>query len=338
MTENKTRSSTIDRLDVGIRPDGYRLPDAARIGAVRLQVSDLARSIVYYTTVLGFGVRSQTGSVAVLGPHGSAAPLIELHERPGIRRVPRRGLLGLYHFAILLPDRESLGRFVTHLSGVGGSKSQDPTPNSQGDQWRGTAYAGSADHAVSEALYLSDPDGLGIEVYADRPRSQWRANGREIAMITEPLDLPALVRAAAGQPWVGMPAGTVIGHVHFHVGAIREAEAFYHSALGFDKTAWTYPGALLLSAGGYHHHVGTNIWAAGSPAATPDDARLLEWELGLPSAADVDAAAASAAASGHGVQEDGADRLLTDPWEITVRITRSSLRRSHGDTEPRRNS
>jgi catechol 2,3-dioxygenase len=119
-----------------------------------------------------------------------------------------------------------------------------------------------------------------------------------------------------------MPAGTVIGHVHFHVGVLREAEAFYHSALGFDKTAWSYPGALFLSAGGYHHHVGTNIWAAGSPAATPDDARLLEWELVLPSPADVDAAAASAAASGHGVQEDGADRLLTDPWGITVRIVR----------------
>jgi len=303
----------------GIRPDGYRLPDAARIGAVRLQVSDLARSLVYYTTVLGLRLLSRTGSMAVLGPQGSAEPLVELHERPGIRPVPPRGLLGLYHFAILLPDRESLGRFVTHLAEEG-------------------AYAGSADHAVSEALYLSDPDGLGIEVYADRPRSQWRANDREIAMTTEPLDLRSLVRAAAGQPWTGMPVGTVIGHVHFHVGAIREAEAFYHSALGFDKTAWTYPGALFLSAGGYHHHVGTNIWAAGSPVATPDDARLLEWELVLPSAADVDAAAASAAASGHGVQEDGADRLLTDPWGITVRITQSSLRRSHGDTKTRRNS
>jgi catechol 2,3-dioxygenase len=293
----------VDRVDVGIHPDGYRLPDVACIGAVRLQVSDLAHSLVYYTSVLGFRVLSQTGSVAVLGPHGSAAPLVELHERRGIRPVPRRGLLGLYHFAILLPDRESLGRFVTHLAEVG-------------------AYAGSADHAVSEALYLSDPDGLGIEVYADRPRSQWRANGREIAMTTEPLNLRSLARAAAGQPWTGMPAGTVIGHVHFHVGAIREAEAFYHSALGFDKTAWTYPGALFLSAGGYHHHVGTNIWAAGSPAATSDDARLLEWELVLPSAADVDAAAASAAASGHGVRYDGADRLLTDPWGITVRIVR----------------
>jgi len=311
MTNDKARSSTVGRLDVGIRPDGYRLPDAARIGVVRLQVSDLARSLVYYTTVLGFRVQSQTGSLAVLGPHGGAVPLIELHERPGIRPVPPRGLLGLYHFAILLPDRESLGRFVTHLAEVG-------------------AYAGSADHAVSEALYLSDPDGLGIEVYADRPRSQWRANGRQIAMTTVPLDLRGLVRAAAGQTWIGMPAGTVIGHVHFHVGAIREAEAFYHSALGFDKTAWTYPGALFLSAGGYHHHVGTNIWAAGSPAATPDDARLLEWELVLPSAADVDAAAASAAASGHGVREDGADRLLTDPWGVTVRIVRLTNHEGHG--------
>ncbi len=303
MTDDSRREATVRGMQVGIRPDGYRLPDAARIGAVRLQVGDLARSLVYYTTVLGFRVLSQIDSVAMLGSQGSAAPIAELRERRGIRPVPRRGLLGLYHFAILLPDRESLGRFVAHLDGVG-------------------AYAGSADHAVSEALYLSDPDGLGIEVYADRPRAQWRANGGEMAMTPVPLDLRSLARAAAGQPWTGMPTGTVIGHVHFHVGAIREAETFYHSALGFDKMAWTYPGALFLSAGGYHHHVGTNTWAAGSPAATPDDARLLEWELVLPSAADVDAAAASATASGHGVQADGADRLVTDPWGITVRIAR----------------
>ena len=305
--DDSRRDALASGVQVGIRPDGYRLPDAARIGAVRLQVSDLARSLVYYTTVLGLRVLSQAGSMAVLGTQGSAAALVELHERRGIHPVPRRGLLGLYHFAILLPDRESLGRFVTHLAEAG-------------------AHAGSADHAVSEALYLSDPDGLGIEVYADRPRAQWRANGREIAMTTKPLDLRHLVRAADGQPWTGMPAGTVIGHVHFHVGAIREAERFYHSALGFDKMAWTYPGALFMSAGGYHHHVGTNIWAEGSPAATSDDARLLEWELVLPSAADVDAAAASAAGSGHHVQEDGTDKLLTDPWGITVRIVRGSGR------------
>src|SRR5258706_15590122 len=144
---------------IGIRPEGYRLPGAARIGTVRLQVSDLDRSVEYYTTVLGLPGLSRTGSVAALGPNDGPAPLIELHERPGARPVPRRGLLGLYHFAILLPDRAALGRFVAHL-GEGG------------------AYAGSADHLVSEALYLSDPDGLGMEVYADRPRRQGTGHGR----------------------------------------------------------------------------------------------------------------------------------------------------------------
>jgi catechol 2,3-dioxygenase len=297
-------TTTMGAARMGVRPDGYRLPDAARIGMVRLQVSDLGRSLEYYRTVLGLRVLLQTDSVAVLGPNGGSRALIELHEHRGARSVPRRGLLGLYHFAILLPDRKALGGFVAHLAEVG-------------------AHAGSADHLVSEALYLSDPDGLGIEVYADRPRSTWTANGREIAMTTEPLDVRSLVREAGGERWTEMPAGTVIGHVHFHVGAIREAEAFYHSALGFDKMAWSYPGALFLSAGGYHHHVGTNIWAAGAPAATKDDARLLEWELVLPATADVDAAAANAAAAGHLVEEAGADRLFTDPWGIIVRITRS---------------
>ena len=217
---------TSELMQVGIRPSGYRLPDEARVGRVRLQVSDLRASLPYYTDVLGLRVLSQERAVAVLGVPGGSA-LIELHERRGVRRVPRRGLLGLYHFAILLPDRAALGRFVTHLREVGAS-------------------AASADHLVSEALYLADPDGLGIEVYADRPREQWPTRGREIAMATEPLDLRALVRAAGVEPWTGMPAGTTIGHVHFHVGTIREAEAFYHSALGFDKVAWTLSGRVVL--------------------------------------------------------------------------------------------
>ena len=295
---------TNELLEIGIQPVGHRLPDDARVGRVRLQVSDLDTSLAYYTRVLGFRVASQQGTVAELRPQDGPV-LVELHERPGARPVPRRGLLGLYHFAILLPDRAALGRFVAHLGEVG-------------------AYAGSADHLVSEALYLSDPDGLGIEVYADRPRGQWTCHGREIAMTTAPLDLRALVRASGGEPWTGMPSGTTIGHVHFHVGALDEAEAFYHSALGFDKVVWSYPGALFFSAGGYHHHVGTNTWAAGEPAAGADDARLLEWELRLPAAKDIAAAAASAARAGYGVRIDEADRLMTDPWGTTVRLTQRS--------------
>jgi len=295
---------TSELPDIGIRPRGFQLPAGARVGRVRLQVSDLARSIAYYTGVLGLSVVTQEGQVASLGLKDGSI-LVELHERRGVRPVPRRGLLGLYHFAILLPDRAALGRLVTHLANVG-------------------AYAGSADHRVSEALYLSDPDGLGIEVYADRPRAEWKTNGREIAMATEPLDLRALVRAAGGEPWTGMPVGTIIGHVHFHVGALPEAEGFYHSALGFDKVVWSYPGALFFSAGGYHHHVGTNTWAAGAPVATPDDARLLEWELRLPESTDITTASANAAKAGHEVREAGADRLITDPWGTTVRLTQRS--------------
>jgi catechol 2,3-dioxygenase len=264
-------------------------------------VSDLAQSIAYYTDVLGFTASADEDGVAVLATR-DGVPLVELHERKGIRPVPRHGRLGLYHFAILLPDRQALGRFVAHLAEVG-------------------AYAGSADHLVSEALYLADPDGLGIEVYADRPRTQWKTNGREIAMTTAPLDLRALVRAADGERWTGMPAGTTIGHVHFHVATLPEAEAFYHSALGFDKVVWSYPGALFFSAGGYHHHVGTNTWAAGEPAATAQDARLIEWELRLPTAADVASAAASARRAGYEIHEAHDDRLITDPSRITVRLT-----------------
>jgi len=286
---------------VGIRPVGYRLPEQARVGRVRLQVSDLSRSIPYYTNALGFAASAREDGVAVLATADGTA-LIELHERKGIRPVPRHGRLGLYHFAILLTDRQALGRFVMHLAEIG-------------------AYAGSADHLVSEALYLADPDGLGIEVYADRPRAQWKTNGHEIAMATEPLDLRALVRAGGGEPWTVMPAGTTIGHVHFHVATLRDAETFYHSALGFDKVVWSYPGALFFSAGGYHHHVGANTWVAGAAVATADDARLLEWELRLPSVDDIASAAANAARAGYEIDEAGDDRLITDPSGITVRLT-----------------
>ena len=299
-----TNVMTTTAQPVGIPPAGYQIPDEAHIGRVRLQVGDLDASIPYYTGVLGFRVIDRQGSVAVLGTL-DGSPLIELHERQGARPVPRRGRIGLYHFAMLLPDRAALGRFVAHLAGIG-------------------AYAGSADHLVSEALYLNDPDGLGIEVYADRPRAAWQTHGREIAMATDPLDLRSLVRAAGGEPWTGMPAGTTIGHVHFHVNTLEEAEAFYQGALGFDKVVWSYPGALFFSAGGYHHHVGTNTWASGAPAATPEDARLLEWELRLPATTDIAVASANAATAGFDVRTDGDHYLITDRSGITVRLTTRS--------------
>src|SRR6266550_995638 len=166
----------------GIHPKGYRLPQSTHLGRVRLQVADLERSLVFYEKVLGLRVIRRTADSVSLGPFGEDREMVHLHQLKSARPVPRRGLLGLYHFAILLPDRAALGRFVAHLAEIG-------------------AHAGSADHLVSEAIYLSDPDGLGIEVYADRPRSTWNANGREIAMTTEALDLRMLVLAAGGERW-----------------------------------------------------------------------------------------------------------------------------------------
>ena len=285
-------------LDYGIAPAGYRLPAATRVGSVRLQVSDLQRSIDYYTEVIGLRAVGREADAADLGAHGDDRPLVRLQARAGIHAVPRRGAFGLYHFAILLPDRAALGRFVTHLAAIG-------------------VRAGAADHLVSEALYLTDPDGLGIEVYADRPRHTWRHAGRELAMATDPLDVVSLGAAGRGEPWTGAPTGTAMGHMHLHVGDLDEARRFYHHALGFDVIVWSYPGALFFSAGGYHHHLGANTWAPG-PAATDAQARLLDWELLVPHAADADAAAASLKAAGHVVNHDGTAWTATDPWGTRV--------------------
>ena len=286
----------------GIAPPGFRLPDETRLGPVRLQVADLARSLAYYERVLGLRVLQRGEGTATLGNVGGTAPLVELRERPGARPMPRRGRLGLYHFAILLPDRAALGRFLRHLGEIGES-------------------AGMSDHFVSEAIYLSDPDGLGIEVYADRPRHAWRHEARQLAMATEPLDVEDLLRAGRPETWSGMPAGTVIGHVHLYVDDLEGAAKFYHQGLGLDKTVWSYPGALFMSAGGYHHHLGTNTWAAGAQPAGPDDARLLEWEIVVPTAADVAGALASLGSSGAAVEPAaGGGALARDPWGTAVRL------------------
>ncbi|MEX2582118.1 MAG: VOC family protein [Gemmatimonadota bacterium] len=293
--------------EYGIAPVGFRLPAATRPGRVRLQVADLEKSLAFYQQVLGLRVLEKLGSAVSLGAHEAEPPVVELLERPGAAAVPRRGRLGLFHFAILLPDRAALGRFVAHLTSI-------------------AVRAGASDHLVSEALYLQDPDGLGIEVYADRPRSTWRHEDRQLVMATEPLDLSSVVAAGGGEPWSGMPAGTAIGHVHLHVGRLDEASAFYHEALGLDRVVWNYPGALFLSAGGYHHHLGLNTWAAGAEPAADDEARLLEWELLVPSARDAERALDSLAAVDHPVQRDAEGGVARDPWGTVLRIRAAAPR------------
>lgn len=284
------------------RAPEFRLPSTTRLGPVHLQVADLGRSIAYYEQIIGLRTLERSGDAARLAGATDGDALVDLQARPGARPIPRHGRLGLYHFAILLPDRRALGRFVAHLA-------------------RGGQRLAAADHAVSEAIYLSDPDGLGIEVYADRPRDTWRFDGGEIHMVSEPLDLDDLVAAGGGAAWDGAPSGTTIGHVHLHVGDLAQGRAFYHGALGFDVTVSSYPGALFLSAGGYHHHLGTNTWAAAATPAAPDEARLLEWHVALPDAVSRDRAAASLAAASFEVERNAeGDVVSRDPWGTQVRL------------------
>jgi catechol 2,3-dioxygenase len=262
--------------------------------------------VAYYEQVIGFRTRERSATRAILGSDSDDPPILELHEHRGAQPVPRRGRIGLFHFAILLPERAALGRFVVHLA-------------------RASIRAGMSDHLVSEAIYLSDPDGLGIEVYADRPRSAWRHDGGQIEMATNPLDVTALAAASNDQPWTALPAGTIIGHVHLHVGDLAGASAFYHEALGFDKVVWSYPGALFLSAGGYHHHLGTNTWAVGAPVAGPDDARLIDWEILVPLAEDATRAGRSLISAGYAAEEVDGGWSTADPWGTTLRLSASAI-------------
>ncbi len=288
----------------GLPPRGYRLPDATRLGAAHLQVADLDRSVAFYAGTMGFHVATRAGAHAVLTAKGNDRVLIELREHRGARPAARRASLGLFHVAILLPDRPALGRFLGHMRSLG-------------------VPVGAGDHRVSEALYLSDPDGLGLEVYADRPRASWQRLGRELMLATDPVDLDALLDSGADGPWTGMPTGTTIGHVHLQVGDLAIAQAFFGETLGFDRMTTRYPGALFLGAGGYHHHVGTNTWAG--PSARPpgaEDARLLAWTIELPDVPSLHAAAASLRAAGRDADFEGETLLRTrDPWGTAIRLT-----------------
>jgi len=229
------------------------LPPDAHIGRVDLTVRDLDASVAFYRDVLEFRAISHDDGEAALTADGSGT-LIALHGRRDAVAKPRRST-GLFHFAILVPTRAALGRSLRRLIDT---------------RWQ---LSGAADHLVSEALYLNDPDGLGIEIYRDRPREDWSTVAGQIAMATDPLDLEDVAsEPGADTPWTGLEPATVIGHVHLHVAALEGAEQFYCGRVGFAPTVRGYPGALFVSAGGYHHHLGLNTWVGEGAPPPPENA------------------------------------------------------------------
>lgn len=250
------------------------IPPETHVGPVRLTVADLDREREFYERAIGLRVLDDQGdndgSTLRLGADGTV--VVELVGDPDAP-PRRRGTTGLFHLAILVPSRADLAGALRRVVGAGGP------------------LAGASDHLVSEALYLADLEGNGIEIYRDRPRDQWRRVDGQIEMATLPLDLDSLLAEQGEGESPHAPAGTRIGHVHLHVADLAAAEEFYAGVLGFDVTVRGYPGALFLSAGGYHHHIGVNTWAGeGAPAPPPRSRGLRDFAIVLPGAAELDAA------------------------------------------------
>jgi catechol 2,3-dioxygenase len=272
------------------------------IGSVHLTIADLDRSVRFYETRLGFRLQGIEGRTARLGADGP--DLLFLTEATTARRA--HGTTGLYHFAILVPSRRDLARALRRFVDTR------------------TTMQGFADHGVSEALYLSDPDGNGIEVYRDRPRDEWPLAGGRLQMGTAPLDVEALLEELPNddEPWTGFAAATRIGHVHLHVSQLAAADQFYVNVLGFDLMQRYGHAALFVSAGGYHHHVGLNTWAGvGAPAPPRGAIGLRHFTVRMASRAALEALERRLSAAGIGVDSGGDGLLVRDPSDNAIQFT-----------------
>lgn len=259
---------------------------------MRLRVGDLDGTRDFYERVLGLEALETTPALARLGAAGKS--LVELAFAPEAPPRPRR-TTGLFHLAILVPGRAELGAALRRLTDAG---------------W---GLTGASDHLVSEALYTSDPEGNGIEIYRDRPREDWPRTGGELKMDTLPLDLGSLL-ADADPDRAPLASGTRMGHVHLNVAGVAASEAFYCGVLGFEPTVRSYPGALFVSAGGYHHHLGLNTWVGEGAPPPPEGSRgLVRFEVVLPEAAEVEAVAAWLDGAGVAIRREGEAVAFVDP-------------------------
>ena len=270
-----------------------------RIGTVRLKVRDLGAVSAFYQSVLGLTPVATGEDRITLGPGGT--PLLELMSDPKLAPLdPRQA--GLFHTAFLMPTRADLARWVAHVT-----EARVP-------------LQGASDHIVSEALYLADPEGNGIEVYADRPVSRWHGPRGEIRMSTDPLDAQDLLQSAEGTAWSDFPEGGCIGHVHLQVGETTEADRFYRDVLGLDIAAH-YPGASFYGSGGYHHQLAGNVWNSRRASTRPEGmAGLDAVEVVVRDAAQIDTIAARAESAGIDVTRNADGLAVRDPWGTAITL------------------
>jgi catechol 2,3-dioxygenase len=271
---------------------------------VALTVSDLDRSRAFYERAIGLRASELDDGGLALGVAGEPR-LIELRGDSSAPRLNRRAP-GLYHVAILVPTRVDLAFALARLAVA---------------RW---PLDGASDHLVSEALYLSDPDGNGIEIYRDRPRADWPRVGDQLQMATVALDLDDVLAELRGvsELQTQAPAGTRIGHVHLQVADLDRAEAFYHGVLGFDVMVRGYPGALFVSAGGYHHHIGLNTWhSAGAAPAPAGSVGLRSFTVELPGALELEAARSRIEAAGLPTHSEPGRVFVRDPFGSGVILT-----------------
>lgn len=278
------------------------LHPGTNIGMVTLRVSDLERSRRFYEGILAFQAIEERPGAVILGAQDKQ-PLFELLEVPGAAPQPGRAT-GLYHIAILFPSRADLGRELSRLVKVG---------------WQ----IGQGDHLVSEALYISDPDGNGLEIYRDRPRNTWRWENGQLVMASDPVDIESMLEEGErdAQAWDVLPAGTRVGHVHLQVGDIPQAEHFYRDILGFDVMA-RMPSALFVSAGKYHHHIAVNTWHSLGAAPTPaTSVGLQNYEVAIPTPEGLLEVKERLLAHGIPFEEEAERIQVNDPWNNRILLT-----------------
>lgn len=259
-----------------------------RTARVALTVRDLQAVGRWYEETVGL---HRLGGDAEQASYGTAGgtPLLELRRDTAARRASPRDA-GLFHTAFLLAERRELGAWLAHAAA------------------RGTRLDGVADHAVSEALYLSDPEGNGVEIYMDRPRREWPVEDGMIRMVSDPLDIDGLLKAGKGVAWKGFPASATLGHVHLQVGRVPEAETFWTRTMGLALTC-RYPGASFFGADGYHHHIATNIWNSRGAGPRPSPATGLA-EVAL----EVTRERVAAIRAEARIAGDAANFTVEDPW------------------------